>query len=166
MTDNGANPAQTLRIPTTKVMEAFNRSFAEAVTGSLADVGTTMARALASIRLADAAAVDALLSRIDYWRNQTDTGEDARAELTRELPAFEWLIRALPQNRAEWYAFIAVLLALGQFLLTVHPPGGSTPPPQPRVSTINVILPEDRAPSMTPTRRPNRPSTPRVRSSP
>ena len=62
--------------------------------------------------------------------------EDVARDIDRDIPALAPLMQLLPVNRSEWYAFLAVLLAVVQVYLAANPPGAPTPP----TVTINQVI--------------------------
>ena len=62
--------------------------------------------------------------------------KDVALQIEKELPALSPLMQLLPANRSEWYAFLAVLLAIVQVYLAARPPGSPTPPNV----TINQVI--------------------------
>ncbi len=62
--------------------------------------------------------------------------EDVARDIERDVPALAPLMQLLPANRSEWFAFLAVLLAIVQVYLAANPPGTPAPP----TITINQVI--------------------------
>lgn len=62
--------------------------------------------------------------------------EDVARDIEKDVPALAPLMQLLPANRSEWFAFLAVLLAVVQVYLAANPPGTPTAP----TITINQVI--------------------------
>ena len=58
-------------------------------------------------------------------RSRRTEPEVVASQIERELPSFKPLLQLLPANRSEWYAFLAVVLAIIQVYLAASPPAAS-----------------------------------------
>lgn len=61
--------------------------------------------------------------------------EEVAREIKRDIPALALLLLLRPSSKADWYAFLGILLAIVQVYLTVNPTGTSTP-----AVTINQVI--------------------------
>jgi uncharacterized protein YecA (UPF0149 family) len=61
---------------------------------------------------------------------------DVARDIQNELPALSPLMKLLPENKSEWFAFLAVVLAVVQVYLAANPPGS----PQSSNITVNNVI--------------------------
>jgi len=72
------------------------------------------------------------------------------AEIQEEAPSFAPLLALFPSNKSEWYAFLAVLLAVLQIYYAANPPSPASPQPiSPNQVAAQVIAQDQQARSRT-----------------